>query len=71
MKNLNCNQINIFIYLKIIGEKIRTIFFFKSKKKKICFVHLYLFLFIIKALFYLICTLKKLIRIKRVVLSKN
>ena len=34
MKNLNCNQINIFIYLKIIGEKIRTIFFFKSKKKK-------------------------------------
>ena len=33
MKNLNCNQINIFIYLKIIGEKIRTNFFFKYKKK--------------------------------------
>ena len=42
MKNLNCNQINIFIYLKIIGEKIRTIFFFKSKKKKKSALYIYI-----------------------------
>ena len=35
MKNLDCNQINIFINLKIIGEEKLYIyeFFFKSIKK--------------------------------------
>ena len=31
MKNLDCNQIKIFINLKIIGKKM-YIYFFKSKK---------------------------------------
>ena len=38
MKNLNCNQIQIFINLEIIGEEDKNniyiyIYFFKSKKK--------------------------------------
>ena len=32
MKNLDCNQINIFINLEIIGEE-KFYIFFKSKKK--------------------------------------
>ena len=39
MKNLDCNQIKIFINLAIIGEEDKNktnlyVFFFKSKKKK-------------------------------------
>ena len=34
MKNMDCNQINIFINLKIIGEE-KFYIFFKSKKNKI------------------------------------
>ena len=39
MKNLDCNQIKIFINLEIIGEEDKNktnlyVFFFKSKKKK-------------------------------------
>ena len=42
MKNLDCNQIKIFIYLAIIGEEDKNktnlyVFFLKSKKKKIIF----------------------------------
>ena len=33
MKNLDCNQIKIFINLEIIGEE-KFYIFFKSKKKK-------------------------------------
>ena len=33
-KNLDCNQIKIFINLEIIGEEKLYIFFLKSKKKK-------------------------------------
>ena len=33
MKNMDCNQINIFINLEIIGEE-KFYIFFKSKKKK-------------------------------------
>ena len=34
MKNLDCNQIKIFINLEIIGEEKLYIYFLKSKKKK-------------------------------------
>ena len=33
MKNLDCNQIKIFINLEIIGEEKLYIFFLKKKKK--------------------------------------
>ena len=39
MKNLNCKQIKIFIYLKIIEED-------KSKKKNILFLNLKKFCFV-------------------------
>ena len=34
MKNLDCNQIKIFINLEIIEEEKLYLFFLKSKKKK-------------------------------------
>ena len=45
MKNLNCNQINIFIYLKIIGEKIRTNFFLNLKKKILLCTFIFVFIY--------------------------
>ena len=39
MKNLNYNEIKIFINLEIIGEEKLYLFFLKSKKKFAIFTH--------------------------------
>ena len=50
MKNLDCNQIKIFINLEIIGEKKLYIYIFKKKKKFKHLIFFFIFYNMVKSL---------------------